>query len=154
MRKRKHLLGLVVVVVCLAAWDSCSKPEPVSFAGYRNVRLSNQGFSTGIINMEIAFYNPNSFPMKIRDAKMKLSIDHQPFGNITQDSERVMPPRDTFLMPVSIKINLVDLLARVLDMPGHDSVTLEATGNCKVGRKGVFVSLPLHYHSREVLKMF
>jgi LEA14-like dessication related protein len=154
MRKRKNLWGLVMVVICLGVWDSCSKPQPVSFAGYRNVRLSNQGFSTGVINMDIAFYNPNPFPMKIKEATLNLSIDRQPFGRIVQDSERLMPARDTFLMPVSIRVNLVDLLSTVLNSSRRDSVSLEAKGSCKVGRKGVFVNLPLHYHSREILNMF
>lgn len=133
---------------------SCSKPEPVSFAGYRNLRFSNEGFTTGIIRLDVAFYNPNPFPMKIKETDLMVSIDQKPFGQITQDSASLMPARDTFLMPVSFKVNLVDLLSKVLNASRHDSVLLEASGQCKIGRSGVFMKLPLHYRSKEILKMF
>jgi LEA14-like dessication related protein len=154
MKKKSYLSGVFILIFFAGILASCSKPEPVNFAGYRNVRFSNKGFSIGIIQLDVAFYNPNPFPMKIKEANMKVSIDKQPFGEITQDSARLMPAKDTFLMPVSLKVNMVDLLQKVLATSGHDSITLEATGNCKVGRKGIFMNLPLHYRSREILKMF
>jgi LEA14-like dessication related protein len=127
---------------------------PVSFAGYRNIRFSNQGFATGIIQMEVAFYNPNSFPMKIKGTDLQVFVNKQPFGQVTQDSASQMPAKDTFLMPVSMKVNLIDLLQKVLHTSGQDSVMLEASGSCKIGRGGVFVNVPLHYRSKEILKMF
>lgn len=154
MKGNTNLAKWIFFVFCLAILSSCSKPDPVSFAGYRNVRFSNRGFSTGIIQMDVAFYNPNPFPMKIKETTLQVLIDQKPFGNISQDSASLMPAKDTFLMPVSFKINLVDLLQKVLNTPHLDSVTLEANGNCKIGRSGIFMSLPLHYKSREILKMF
>lgn len=145
---------LLLLAVFAGLFSSCSKPSPVDFVGYRNVRLSNKGFSTGIIQMDVAFYNPNPFPMKIKETAMQVLINKQPFGEITQDSASLMPAKDTFIMPVSLKINLVNLLQKVLTNEARDSVMLEATGNCKIGRSGIFMTLPLHYKSKEILKLF
>lgn len=154
MRKKIRFPCCAIFISFGIFLSSCSKPEPVSFAGYRNVRMSTRGFATGIIKMDIAFYNPNHFPMKIKDAAMQILINKESFGEITQDSLSLMPARDTFLMPVSLKINLINLLQKVLDHSAQDSVLLEANGNCKVGRSGVFMNLPLHYKSKEILKLF
>lgn len=154
MTKKKFLSPGIAVAIFMMLLASCSKPEPVSFAGYRNVRFSNHGFSTGIIQMDVAFFNPNPFPMKIKETALQVLINQKPFGQITQDSASLMPPKDTFLMPVSFRINLVNLLQKVMSSSSHDSVALEATGNCKIGRSGIFVTLPLHYKSKEMFRMF
>lgn len=135
-------------------WVSCSKPAPVDFVGYRNVRLSNQGFATGIVQMDIAFYNPNPFPMKIKETALQILVNREPFGKITQDTASLMPAKDTFVMPVSLRINLAGLLQKLLNNEIRDSVTLEADGHCKIGRSGVFMTMPLHYKSKEILRLF
>lgn len=154
MKKNRYLTLRICCGIFLFLAVSCSKPKPVSFAGYRNLRFSNEGFTTGIIRLDVAFYNPNPFPMKIKETALTVSIDRQPLGEITQDSLSQMPARDTFLMPVSFKVNLLDLVNKVLGASSRDSVLLEATGECKIGRSGVFMKLPLHYHSKEILRMF
>jgi LEA14-like dessication related protein len=154
MITRKICAATLLLIFSLGILHSCSKPQPVNFAGYRNVRFSNQGFSTGLIRMDVAFYNPNPFPMKIKETTLAISIDQEPFGEITQDSASFMPAKDTFLMPVSLRVNLVDLLHRVMNSSAADSLTLEAEGNCKIGRSGVFMNMPLHYQSKEIFKMF
>ncbi len=145
------LYPIFILGVLLA---SCSKPRPVSFAGYRNIRFSNEGFSTGVIQMEVAFYNPNPYPMKIKETDLKVLVNRQPFGEITQDSLSLMPAKDTFLMPVSVKVNLIDLIQKAINLSGNDSVMVEANGSCKIGKSGVFFKMPLHYQSKEVLKIF
>lgn len=146
--------NLILAILLLSFFTSCSKPEPVSFAGYKNVRFSNEGFATGIIRMGVAFYNPNSFPMKIKETALQLLVDGHPLGKITQDFISRMPAKDTFLMPVSLKVNLVDLVQKVLSISQQDSILLQAKGSCKIGKAGVFRKLPLKYQSKEVLKMF
>lgn len=152
-KNRSFAAGLAAAIIfCFLV--SCSKPKPVSFAGYRNLRISHEGFATGIVRLEVAFYNPNPFPMKIKETALQVSLDQQPLGEITQDSLSQMPARDTFLMPVSFKVNLLDLVGKVLGASSRDSVLLEATGACKIGRNGVFMKFPLHYRSKEILRMF
>lgn len=153
MRKRiPHILIFSMTSFLLLA--SCKKPVPISFAGYRNMRFSNEGFSTGIIRMDVAFYNPNPFPLKIKETALQILIDQKPFGKITQDSTSLMEAKDTFLMPVSLKINLIDLLSKVMRTAQEDSILLQATGSCKIGRKGIFTTIPLKYESKKSLKMF
>jgi LEA14-like dessication related protein len=146
--------NFILAILLLSFFTACRKPEPVSFAGYKNVRFSNEGFVTGIIRMDVAFYNPNSFPMKIKETTLQLLIDGHPLGEIIQDSVSQMPAKDTFLMPVSLKVNLVNLVQKVLSTSQQDSILLQAKGSCKIGKAGVFRKLPLKYQSKEVLKMF
>lgn len=156
MEYMKKMLGTLrlVAAILVMALASCSKPQPVSFAGYRNLRFSSHGFATGIIRLDVAFFNPNPFPMKIKETSLEVSLNRQPVGEITQDSLSLMPAKDTFLMPVSFRVNLVDLLSKVAGASSGDSVFLEANGHCKIGKSGVFMTLPLHYRSREILQMF
>lgn len=152
--RRKFQIILYPIFLLGLLLTSCSQPQPVKFAGYRNIRFSNQGFSMGIIQMDAAFYNPNPYPMKIKDATLNVLINHLPFGEITQDSLRLMPAKDTFFMPVSLKINLIDFIQKVASISGSDSILLEANGSCKIGKSGVFIKLPLHYKSKQVLNIF
>jgi hypothetical protein len=92
--------------------------------------------------------------MKIKDAHLNVFINHLPFGEITQDSLRLMPEKDTFFMPVSVKINLIDFIQKAASLSGSDSILLEANGSCKIGKAGVFIKMPLHYKSKEVLNIF
>ncbi|TAM97302.1 MAG: hypothetical protein EPN39_11620 [Chitinophagaceae bacterium] len=152
--RRKFRNSLYPIFLWGILFTSCNQPQPVRFAGYRNIHFSNQGFSTGVIQMDAAFYNPNSYPMKIKDAHLNVFINHLPFGEITQDSLRLMPAKDTFFMPVSVKINLIDFIQKAASLSGSDSILLEANGSCKIGKAGVFIKMPLHYKSKEVLNIF
>lgn len=152
--KIKIHVSLYPVFILGVLLASCSKPRPISFTGYRNIRFSNEGFSTGIIQMDVAFYNPNPYPMKIKETNLKVLINHQHFGEISQDSLSLMPAKDTFLMRVSVKVNLIDLIQKAINLSGNDSILLEANGSCKIGKRGVFIKMPLHYKAKEVLKIF
>ncbi|MGH2643979.1 MAG: LEA type 2 family protein [Chitinophagaceae bacterium] len=154
VKKKKPFRLSPIFILGILFLASCSEPKPVSFAGYRNIRFSNQGFSMGIIQMDAALYNPNPYPMKIKETTLNVLINHQQFGEIVQDSLSQMPAKDTFLMPVSIKVNLIDFIQKVANLSGSDSILLEANGSCKVGKGGLFFKIPLHYKSKEVLNIF
>lgn len=153
LKHRYAPAGWLLILWALLS-TACSKPLPVSFVGYRNVKMSNQGFATGIIKLDMAFYNPNPFPLQIKGTQINVLINKQPLGEISQNSASLMPAKDTFIMPVSVRVNLVDLVNKVLNQQSPDSLLLEADGSCQVGRSGVYMHMPLHYRSKEVLKLF
>lgn len=152
--RKKNCTALYPFLFLGIFFGSCNQPQAVSFTGYRNLHFSMRGFSTGMIKMDLALYNPNSFGMKIKEMSLQVLVNQKPFGEITQDSLCLMPPKDTFLMPVSFKVHIMGLLQNSISFSQKDSVLLEANGSCMVGKGGMFFKMPLHYKSKEIFKLF
>lgn len=153
MKKKLSQFLLPAFIFCFLIF-SCSKPKAIQFSGIRNFHFMSGNLSTGIIKMNVALYNPNSFPMKIKETTLQVFINNRPLGEVTQDSLSLMPARDTFLMPISLRINLGDILQKVMALASKDSVFLRANGSYKLGRSGIFVKMPLHFQSKEALNLF
>src|SRR5690242_2653772 len=114
----------------------CSKPQPVTFVGYRNFQLSHPSLQSTGIRAELVFFNPNPYPLQMKEAQMDVYLNEELLGHFAQDSLLKMPARDTFYYPVNLQVNLAGLLLKFLGSNLQDSMTLHATGNCKVGRNG------------------
>ena len=144
MSKKKLFLAAIFFSVISA----CSKPEGLQFVGYKNFQVQTMGLTNGMVGIDLAFYNPNRFPLQLKKADLNVFLNQNLLGHFSQDTLFNIPPRDTFYYPLRMKVNLINLLANIQNTNFHDSVNILAEGSCKVGRKGFFISVPVHYATR------
>jgi LEA14-like dessication related protein len=152
MKGSKYVLGILLLAGIIMA--GCSKPKNIQFIGYRNLQLLHPDFSGAEVQMDLIFLNPNRYALWMKEAKMNLLVNNVQLGRLEEDTLIYMAPNDTFYYPLKVKVNIASLLTNFMSSNLQDSVTIQATGSCKVGRNGLFIQLPINYENKGKLKLY
>ena len=99
-----QILKLSVVFLLLLA--SCAQPKDLQYQGIQNIRINSAGFSKTELGADVKFYNPNTYPMVLKEAVADVFINNKFIGNVKLDQTFNVPRKDTFLLPVLINADL------------------------------------------------
>jgi LEA14-like dessication related protein len=144
-------------IFILAIWGmaaSCEKVKDLQFVRVAGFKVGNLGFSKSIVEMTLSYYNPNNFNLKLKDANFDLFFDDTQVGHSVQDTMIYIPAKDTFYFPVKLEINMENVFKNALGALMNKEVTIKATGNCKVGKGGVFLPFPIKCETKQPLNFF
>lgn len=152
MKKSIRLIVLVLLTWGMAS--SCEKVKDLQFVRVAGVSLEGLGFSKSIVQMTLAYYNPNNFNLQLKDASFDLFFDDTQVGHSIQDTMIRIPAKDTFYFPVKLEVSMENMLKNALTVLGNKEVTIKATGNCKVGKGGIYLPFPIKCETKQPLKFF
>lgn len=136
-------------VVMLAA---CANPKDLVYRDVKNFSVSKISL-TPEIGMDVAFYNPNSYGMTMKDANIDLYINDKLVGHASMVDKFKVPANDTFLLPVKLTADLSSVLSNALQLMSNDMVNVKLKGSVKAGR-GVLMNIPINYEGRKKLNVF
>ena len=145
-------------MLLLATWgimaSSCEKMKDLEFVRVAGVNLEGLGFSKSIVEMTLAYYNPNNFNLQLKDASFDLFFDDTQVGHSMQDTMIRIPAKDTFYFPVKLEVSMENVFKNALTILGNKEVTIKASGNCKVGKGGIYLPFPIKCETKQALKFF
>ena len=139
-----YLIGFLIL-----ALFSCSKPKEPQYLDFENLHIQKAGISESIVGADIKYYNPNSFNLQLKEAHLDLYINDKYVGHSDLDTLIHIPAKDTFYVPVSVKLNLGDLFKNALQLFLNPEVKLKIEGNAKVGKAGLYKNFPVSYEGKE-----
>ena len=145
---------LVAVFMIWGVASSCEKTKDIQFVRVAGIDLDEIGMSKSIVRMTLAYYNPNNFRLQLKDANFDLFIDDTEVGHSMQDTTISIPARDTFYFPVKLEVNMGNVFKNALSAFSNKEVTIKATGNCKVGKGGIFLPFPIKCETKQALNFF
>jgi LEA14-like dessication related protein len=134
--------------------SSCEKFKDLEFVRVAGINLENLGFQKSIVRMTLAYYNPNKVNLKLKDANFDLYFDDTQVGHSIQDTMIMIPAKDTFYFPVKLEVNMENVFKNALGAFMNKEVTIKASGNCKVGKGGVFFPFPIKCETKQPLNFF
>lgn len=138
------------LVIILA---SCAQPKDLVYQGVENFKIRSVGFSKTELGADIKFYNPNSYPMTLKDANADVFVNNKFIGKVALSETFNIPRRDTFLLPVSLNADLGGVLGNLVQALGNKEVMLKFAGSVKAGRNGIFVNVPVNYEGKQKLNV-
>src|SRR6476620_1630632 len=130
------LTGLFIVAILA----SCTKPKDLEFIDIQNIKVVKWGLSESEIGLDVRFYNPNKQQVKLRDAIAKVYVNSAYLGDTNMDTTILVPRRDTFAVPLVMKVQTATALAKLLESAKDSAVTVRVDGTVKMGKAGVFVT--------------
>lgn len=104
--------------------------------------------------MTLAYYNPNKVNLKLKEANFNVYFDDTEVGHSIQDTMIMIPAKDTFYFPVKLEVNMENVFKNALGALMNKEVTIKASGNCKVGKGGVFFPFPIKCETKQPLNFF
>jgi LEA14-like dessication related protein len=150
----KYIRLLLVVFIAWGTMTSCEKMKDLEFVKVANFGLDNLGFTTSVVKMSIAYYNPNKFALKLKEADFDLFLNDVKVGHSSQDTLIYIPARDTFYFPVKMEVDMSNVFKNALTAIISKEVTIKASGKCKVGKGGVFLPFPIKCETKQQLGLF
>lgn len=140
---------LVCCSICLLLLQGCSRPLAPEYRGLDNLRINQLGIGESAISADLEYYNPNNFKMKLKYGEMNVYFNNRFLGKTILDTLTVIPARDSFLIPVSIKIDMKQVYSNALDILLNNEVNIKLDGFAKLGKGVIFFDVPIKYEGKQ-----
>ena len=147
MKKSLSLSCLAFVVVLMGI--GCAKPKEPQYLDIENLQVLKAGLSESIVGADLKYYNPNSYKLQLRKANLDLYVNDKYVGHSDLDTLIHIPALDTFYVPITMKLNLGDLVKNAVQLLLNPEVKLKIQGSAKVGKSGIYKNFPVNYEGKE-----
>lgn len=131
----------------------CSRPEAPVFQSLENFRIQNPGWSESVVSADVKYYNPNDYALRFRRAELSVFVNNHFVGKSVLDSLIEIPGRDTFYIPVSMKLNMKDVFSNAVEVLLTHEAGIRLEGFARLGRSGIFINVPIRYEGRQKIDL-
>src|SRR5687767_7374740 len=100
MRKKIGWMLLPLLAV------ACARPTGFNYLGVKNFKVVKFGLQESTVAVDAEFYNPNKYPVTMKGGTVDVFVNSNFFGKTTLDSTLQIPKKDTFLLPVILKVDM------------------------------------------------
>jgi LEA14-like dessication related protein len=146
---KKGLLFTSVILILV----SCAKPKDLEYVDFSNLKVLKWGLLESTVGMDISFYNPNKSGLQLKKADVDVYINNTFLGKSLLDSLIRIPGRDTFLVPVTMRVQTGGALTNILRLMTDSTVMIRMEGNASFGKGGVFLNYPIKYQGMQKIKL-
>lgn len=148
--KRSRAIAVFVLLVMMV---SCKQPQPLIYKGVRNFSLQRASLSHPAVGMDIAFYNPNNYNLKLKRAEVDVYINNNHLGDMTLDTFYLIPAKDSFFIPVVLNVDAGNIFPNAAQLLLHKEADIRLEGFIKAGRRGPLLNMPIHYETKQPLNI-
>ncbi|MBO9202680.1 MULTISPECIES: LEA type 2 family protein [Niastella] len=133
---------------------ACAKPTGFNYLGVKNFKVVKFGLKESTVGADAEFYNPNKYPVTMKGGSVDVYVNDNFFGKTSLDSSIQVPKKDTFLLPVVLKVDMTSTAMQVIQTlaTGSDSVKIKLDGSAKIGRSGIFINYPIRYEGMQKIR--
>lgn len=141
----KILFG-ILLITSFSFFTSCSKPEAPEYLGFRDFNVSSFTMDSSLLHTELAFFNPNSFNMELKRGDVNVYLDNKLANRYVMDSTIAIPKRDTFYVPLNLKVSPKFLIGSALSMlMNNNKIKVRLVGSVRVKKGGISFNVPINY---------
>lgn len=127
----------------------CKQPLAPDYLGIESVTITKIGINESRVAGSIIFYNPNHFHLQLKHADVTISINDKYAGHCIIDSTVQIPKRDSFLIPVSVNIDLKNIMSNALQLLLNGKVKVNADGFVRLKKSLIGFKVPVHFEEYE-----
>src|SRR3569832_1420399 len=131
-----YVLGLLVSGLFLSSCKSFKEPD---FKRIDNVKLDKVGLKESTLSLNLHYFNPNKSILKIKEVKGDAWLDGNFLGQFYMDSLVHIPAKDSFYLPVKLKVDMGKLLKNSFTAFLGSEVMLKVKRIAKVGKSVVYI---------------
>jgi LEA14-like dessication related protein len=152
--KHKAPLLFSLVTALLFLVTSCQAPKDLVYRDFRNLSVNKLGFSSSTVTMDLIYYNPNNFGLQLKRTDLDIFIGDNYLGHTVQEYQVSIPKRGEFSIPISIDVDMKNLLKNAITSVFNDEIMVKITGSVKVGKANVYKSFQVMYEGKQKFSLF
>jgi LEA14-like dessication related protein len=116
------------------------------YLGFRDFSVQTFSMDETLLHTQLSFYNPNPFTMELKRGDVSVYLDDRLANHYVMDSTIDIPRKDTFYVPLNLKVNPSFLIGSALRMLMNDNkIKVRLEGSVRVKRSGVTFNVPINY---------
>ncbi len=150
--QRKSALTYWILLFMVVFVAACQRPDAPEYYGFGNIEVNTSFGQGAVLSTSLKFYNPNKFSVQLNHAEATVYLNDKQAGHSILDSTILIPQRDTFYIPVVLKIDLSNVLNNALSFLSTKGVRVVVNGKLKMKKGSLPFSVPLHYEGTENLR--
>jgi LEA14-like dessication related protein len=127
----------------------CKQPMAPDYRGIESVTITKIGINESRVAGNVIFYNPNNFHLQLKHADVTISINDKFAGHCLIDSTIQIPRLDSFLIPVSVNIDLKNIMSNAVQLLLNGKVKVNADGFVRIKKSGIGFKVPVHFEQYE-----
>ena len=145
--KKLSVLPLILLLINLLY--SCSTPRELEYREFKNLIVEKVGVSSTSLKMDLVYYNPNNFGMELSNTDLDVFINNNYLGKTSQEYQVSIPKREEFTIPITIDVDMKNLIKNGLTTFITNEVMIKLTGTVRVGKLNVFKTFPVNYEGKQ-----
>ena len=140
-----HFLSYLSFRCCVYYYPAVSRCRPnISASVIFQCRLS--AWIQRCYIRSLSFYNPNTFTMELKRGDVNVYLNDQLANHYVMDSTINIPKKDTFYVPLNLKISPKLLISSAIRMLMNDNkIKVRLQGSIRVKRGGISFNVPVNY---------
>ena len=154
MKTRQPIFFFFTFSFLLFTLISCQQPQTPDYRGIESVVITKISANQSLIAGNIKFYNPNHYSLKMTHADVVIMLEDKQAGHCIIDSTINIPKLDSFYVPVSVDVNLGNIVTNAFQLLLKGKVKINAEGFVKLKKDGIGFKVPVHYEEYQKLDAF
>ncbi len=142
------------VVIFFSFLSSCKKPQSFEYRGMQNLKVDSIGLVNSRISLDLIYFNPNNFGVDLRNVNCDVYINHNFLGKYLLDTSMHISKKSEFVLPSSMNVDMKNVFKNALGTLFSSQVLVELRGTTRVGKSGIFITVPFTYSAMEKFSMF
>ncbi len=114
-----------------------------------NISLDKLGVKESTLSLDLYYFNPNNSNLKLKEVQGDAWLDGNFLGRFSMDSLIHIPAKDSFYLPVKLKLEMGKLLKNSFAAFLSNEVMLKVKGIAKVGKGFVYINYPINYEGKQ-----
>lgn len=151
----KSIMRSVIALFCLATLSfGCKKPQGFEYRSIKNFQVEKIGLNKTQIAMELVYFNPNNFGVDLKHVDCDIYINKSYLGKYVLDTTMHIDKRSEFSLPSRIQVDMKNVFKNTLTVLTSQEVQVDVTGNTRVGKAGIFITVPFTYSGKHKFSLF
>jgi LEA14-like dessication related protein len=151
---RKITLFLLLSLALLNQSFLCRKPRDMEFKEMQHFKMGKMGFDKTDISMDLIYFNPNNFQLKLKDTDCDVFIDGNYLGHFRLDSTITVAKKANFTFPVNMQVDMKNVFKNGFNTLFSKEVLLKVNGSTRAGKGGIFIKVPIRYEGKHSFGLF
>jgi LEA14-like dessication related protein len=95
------------------------------------------------LDLDLVYFNPNRIGLMLDQVELDVFLNGKSLGNTHQRTQIHIPGKQEFTLPVSINLDMKNLLGNAVSSMMNEKVKLRTVGKVRVGKAGIYQWIPL-----------
>jgi LEA14-like dessication related protein len=131
---------------------SCGSVKEPNFKDISNVSISKFGLHESTLSLDIHYFNPNKFRVKLKEAEGDAWIDNTYLGHFAMDTLIQIPAKGEFWLPVKLRVDMSKIIKNSLKAFFAKEIMIKVEGKARLGKGFVFINYPIRYEGKQNLE--
>ena len=147
---RNYLIASLSLFIFFTA---CKKPQGFDYRGVQNVKIQQIGVEQSKLSMELVYFNPNNFGLNLKKVDCDIFIDDNYLGKYTLDTTLYIDKKSEFVLPSCMNVDMKNIYKNVFSVLFNKEITVKLKGCTKVGKSGIYLTIPINYETKQKFSM-